>query len=195
MAPEVDVDARDLLQIIYTSGTESLPEGDAHPRGRDLEYVSCNIEGEITETDAILHALPLYHCAQLDVFLGPGVYVGATNVITGKPTPDNILALLARYGINSFAPPSIWIALLRSPQFDGTDLTNLEKGYYGAAIMPVAVLREIAERLPGSGCGISMARPRSRRWPPCSSRMTSCARPARPAARCSTSRLASSTTT
>jgi fatty-acyl-CoA synthase len=25
----------------------------------------------------MLHALPLYHCAQLDVFLGPGVYVGA----------------------------------------------------------------------------------------------------------------------
>ena len=32
----------------------------------------------------MLHALPLYHCAQLDVFLGPAVYLGATNVITAS---------------------------------------------------------------------------------------------------------------
>jgi fatty-acyl-CoA synthase len=42
----------------------------------------------------------------------------------------------------------VWIALLRSPLFDTTDLSSLRKGYYGASIMPVAVLRELAERLP-----------------------------------------------
>jgi fatty-acyl-CoA synthase len=113
------------------------------------EYVSCVVEGEIVETDTMLHSLPLYHCAQLDVFLGPAVYVGASSVITGKPTPDNILALLARHRIDSFfAPPSIWIALMRSPAFDTTDLSALKKGYYGASIMPVEVLKEMARRLP-----------------------------------------------
>jgi fatty-acyl-CoA synthase len=149
-APPVELDAGMLLQIIYTSGTESLPKGAMLTHDAVLwEYVSCVVEGEIAEDDLMVHALPLYHCAQLDVFLGPGVYVGATNVITGKPTPDNILALLARHGANSFfAPPSIWIALLRSPLFDTTDLSALAKGYYGAAIMPVEVLKEIARRLP-----------------------------------------------
>ncbi len=148
--PTSEVDAGALLQIIYTSGTESLPKGAMLTHDAVLwEYVSCVVEGEIAEGDLLVHALPLYHCAQLDVFLGPGVYVGATNVITGKPTPDNILALLSKYRANSFfAPPSIWIALLRSPQFDATDLTALAKGYYGAAIMPVEVLKEIARRLP-----------------------------------------------
>jgi fatty-acyl-CoA synthase len=42
----------------------------------------------------------------------------------------------------------VWIALLRSPLFDGTDLGSLRKGYYGASIMPVEVLRELARRLP-----------------------------------------------
>jgi fatty-acyl-CoA synthase len=42
----------------------------------------------------------------------------------------------------------VWIALLRSPLFDATDLSSLAKGYYGASIMPVEVLREIARRLP-----------------------------------------------
>lgn len=148
--PQVEVDARSLLQIIYTSGTESLPKGAMLTHEAVCwEYVSCLVEGEVAANDLILHALPLYHCAQLDVFLGPGVYVGATNVITGKPVPDNLLALIARHKVSSFfAPPSIWIALLRAPQFDATDLSSLAKGYYGAAIMPVEVLREIGRRIP-----------------------------------------------
>jgi fatty-acyl-CoA synthase len=49
--------------------------------------VSCIIEGEMSGADVMLHALPLYHCAQLDVFLGPAIYLGCTNVITGQPQP------------------------------------------------------------------------------------------------------------
>jgi fatty-acyl-CoA synthase len=148
---EVGLDDRDLAQIVYTSGTESLPKGTMLTHDAVIsQYVSCVVAAEIAEADLALHALPLYHCAQLDVFLGPCVYVGATNVITGKPTPDNLLPLLAQHRVNSFfAPPTVWIALLRSPLFDTTDLAALKKGYYGASIMPVAVLREMAERLPG----------------------------------------------
>jgi fatty-acyl-CoA synthase len=148
--PGVEVDGRSLLQIIYTSGTESQPKGAMLTHEAVMwEYVSCVVDGEIAEGDRMLHALPLYHCAQLDVFLGPAVYVGASSVITGRPTPDNILSLLASNRINSFfAPPSIWIALLRSPAFDATDLSALRKGYYGASIMPVEVLKEMARRLP-----------------------------------------------
>ncbi len=148
--PHPELDGRALAQIIYTSGTESLPKGAMLSHEAVItEYVSCIVEGEIAEGDRMLHALPLYHCAQLDVFLGPAIYVGATSVITSKPTPDNILALIEKHRINSFfAPPSVWIALLRSPQFDRADLGSLEKGYYGASIMPVEVLREIGRRLP-----------------------------------------------
>ena len=42
----------------------------------------------------------------------------------------------------------MWIALLRSPLFDKTDLSKLAKGYYGASIMPVEVMKEISRRLP-----------------------------------------------
>jgi fatty-acyl-CoA synthase len=42
----------------------------------------------------------------------------------------------------------VWISLLRSPLFDKTDLSSLKKGYYGASIMPVAVMQEILQRLP-----------------------------------------------
>ncbi|MBX3634955.1 MAG: acyl-CoA synthetase [Rubrivivax sp.] len=149
-APEVALDGSDLAQIVYTSGTESLPKGAMLTHEAVLwQYVSCIVDAKIAGDDLALHALPLYHCAQLDVFFGPSIYVGASNVITAKPVPENLLPLIARHRISSFfAPPTVWIALLRSPLFDATDLTSLKKGYYGASIMPVAVMREILERLP-----------------------------------------------
>ena len=149
-APERALAGSMLAQIIYTSGTESRPKGAMLTHDAVIaEYVSCLVDIEITENDRVLHALPLYHCAQLDVFLGPCVYVGATNIITGKPTPANLLALMGRDRINSFfAPPTVWISLMRAPEFDTADLSSLRKGYYGASIMPVEVLKEIQRRLP-----------------------------------------------
>ena len=148
--PDTPLQSTDLLQIVYTSGTESAPKGAMLTHDAVLwQYVSCCINAEVAENDVALHALPLYHCAQLDVFFGPAIYIGSENHITAKPTPDNLLPMMAEHGITSFfAPPTVWIALLRSPLFDKTDLSKLAKGYYGASIMPVEVMKEISRRLP-----------------------------------------------
>ena len=148
--PEVQLGSYDLAQIVYTSGTESTPKGAMLTHDAVLwQYVSCVINAEIAEADLALHALPLYHCAQLDVFFGPAIYMGSSNVITAKPVPDNLLSLIEKFKITSFfAPPTVWIALLRSPLFDADKLASLAKGYYGASIMPVEVLKELSARLP-----------------------------------------------
>ena len=148
--PDVHLQSHALAQIVYTSGTESTPKGAMLTHDAVLwQYVSCVVDAAIAQDDLALHALPLYHCAQLDVFFGPAIYMGSTNVITSKPVPDNLLALIEKYQITSFfAPPTVWIALLRSPLFDPAKLSCLAKGYYGASIMPVEVLKELAARLP-----------------------------------------------
>lgn len=146
----ITVESSAPAQIIYTSGTESLPKGALLSHDAVLwQYVSCVIEGEMSGEDTLLHALPFYHCAQLDCFLGPAIYLGCTNVITGMPRPDVILPLIARNAISSFfAPPTVWISLLRSELFESSHPTTLEKGYYGASMMPVEVLLEMWRRLP-----------------------------------------------
>ena len=148
--PEVELDGRMLAQIVYTSGTESLPKGAMLTHEAIItQYGSVLVDGELTQGDRIVHAMPLFHCAQLDVFLGPGIQVGAVNVITSKPTPENLLPMIEKHEINSlFVPPTVWISLLRSPLFDQCDLSRLNKGYYGASIMPVEVLRELLRRRP-----------------------------------------------
>jgi fatty-acyl-CoA synthase len=148
--PDAAVASDSLAQIVYTSGTEALPKGAMLTHDAVLwQYVSCIVDAEIDASDVILHALPMYHCAQLDVFLGPAVYQGASNIIASAPTPEIVLPLIAEHRITSFfAPPTVWIGLLRSPLFDQLDHSSLRKGYYGASIMPVEVLREIKRRVP-----------------------------------------------
>lgn len=140
----------DLLQIIYTSGTESRPKGAMLSHDAVLwQYQSCVIDCEWTADTIAVHAMPLFHCAQLDAMIGPALQVGACNVITASPAPENVIALLARHRANSFfAPPTVWISLLRSAELERHDLSHLEKGYYGASIMPVEILRELGVRFP-----------------------------------------------
>ena len=113
------------------------------------QYHSVVIDADWQQGATLLHAMPLFHCAQLDAFLGPGLMMGCCNVITANPSPENILALLAAHRVSMFfCPPTVWISLLRCPAFDATDLSALTQGYYGASIMPVPVLHELMARLP-----------------------------------------------
>src|SRR4051812_23757019 len=149
-APDVAVADDDPLRLMYTSGTESRPKGVMlSSRSLISQYVSCAIDGGMSGDDIEVHSLPMYHCAQLDCFFSVDVYLGATSVILPGPDPAALLATIERERATKlFCPPTVWISLLRHPDFDTTDLSSLRKGYYGASPMPVEVLRELRERLP-----------------------------------------------
>lgn len=148
--PDVDLAEEDVAQILYTSGTTSAPKGAVLThRALMSEYVSCIEALEFRFDDRVLHSLPLYHSAQMHVFLMPYLMVGATNLVVVAPDPGECCALVEREEINSmFAPPTVWISFLRHEAFEDHDLTSLDKVQYGASIMPVPVLRELRERLP-----------------------------------------------
>ncbi|WP_029117906.1 acyl-CoA synthetase [Mycobacterium sp. URHB0044] len=149
-AVDVPIADDDPLRLMYTSGTESRPKGVMlSSRSLIAQYVSCAIDGGMTGDDIEVHALPMYHCAQLDCFFSVDVYLGATSFILPGPDSATLLATIERERVTKlFCPPTVWISLLRHPDFDGTDLSSLRKGYYGASPMPVEVLRELQERLP-----------------------------------------------
>lgn len=142
----------DLAHVLYTSGTESRPKGVMLTHKSIIsEYVSCIVDGKMSEEDVLIHALPMYHSAQLHCFLGPSIYLGSSGIILDGASPEMILRTIEKEGATQlFCPPTVWIALLRHPEFDTRDLSTLEKCYYGAAIMPREVLKELSERLPNA---------------------------------------------
>ncbi len=145
-----DITEESIAQIVYTSGTTAAPKGAMMThRAMLTEYASCMHELDYAAGDRCLAALPLYHTAQMHAFTLPQMLTGARTVLIEAPAPADVLRLIEAEGITSFfAPPTVWISLLRHPDFDGRDLSTLEKVYYGASIMPVPVLQELRERLP-----------------------------------------------
>ncbi|MFF4486604.1 acyl-CoA synthetase [Streptomyces sp. NPDC001544] len=140
----------DLVQLLYTSGTTALPKG-AMMTHRALvhEYLSAIAALDLSAGDRPAHALPLYHSAQLHVFLMPYLAVGATNIILEAPDGDRLFDLIETGRVDSlFAPPTVWIGLTNRPDFATRDLGGLRKAYYGASVMPVPVLERLRERLP-----------------------------------------------
>ncbi|MER7174396.1 acyl-CoA synthetase [Streptomyces mesophilus] len=142
----------DLVQLLYTSGTTALPKG-AMMTHRALvhEYVSAIHALGLAETDRPVHSLPLYHSAQMHVFLLPYLAVGAENTVIDAPAAERIFDLVEAGHDSLFAPPTVWIALANHPDFARRDLTALRKAFYGASIMPVPVLERLRARLPGLG--------------------------------------------
>ncbi|WP_031480098.1 acyl-CoA synthetase [Streptomyces bicolor] len=140
----------ELVQLLYTSGTTALPKG-AMMTHRALvhEYLSAITALDLSAGDRPVHALPLYHSAQMHVFLLPYLAVGATNTIIDAPDGDRLFDLIETGGVDSlFAPPTVWIGLAGRPDFATRDLDGLRKAYYGASIMPVPVLERLRERWP-----------------------------------------------
>ena len=151
--PEVAVEGASLAQLLYTSGTTAAPKAAMMTHQALLaEYMACMVELDIKGDEPMLAALPLYHSAQMHVFLMPALLLGAPVHLREAPLPQDCLAQISRQGIVSFfAPPTVWIGLLRHPDFERSDLSRLKKAYYGASIMPVPVLEELRQRIPGVG--------------------------------------------
>ncbi len=117
------MDETDLAQLLYTSGTTADPKG-AMMTHRALlsEYMACAVELEMSYADRSLDALPLYHSAQMHVFLMPHLLIGAESILIDSPVPETCLRLVEEHGITSFfAPPTVWIGLLRHGDFDRRD--------------------------------------------------------------------------
>ncbi|ARE78033.1 acyl-CoA synthetase [Streptomyces sp. Sge12] len=150
---EADRDPDALAQLLYTSGTTALPKG-AMMTHRALvhEYESAIEALDLDGDDRPVHSLPLYHSAQMHVFLLPYLAVGARNTIVDAPVAERIFDLVEAGEADSlFAPPTVWIGLANHPDFAVRELGALRKAYYGASIMPVPVLERLRERLPGLG--------------------------------------------
>ncbi|HET7579474.1 MAG TPA: fatty acyl-CoA synthetase [Bacillales bacterium] len=148
--PETEIDDTDVVNILYTSGTESRPKGVMLTHQNLVtEYVSCIVDFYFDREDRLIHALPLFHSAQLHAFLGPSLYLGSSGVIIESPQPQLLMEILSREKVTQFfCPPTVWVAMIRHPDFRPEYLSALRKCYFGASATPMEVLKEAGKMLP-----------------------------------------------
>ena len=148
--PEVLVREDDDAQILYTSGTTGRPKGVLLDHHR-VVWTGLNIAIGVglREGDSLLHVAPLYHSAELDLFLMGGTYMAATHVVLREFHPTKVLNALAAHRITAFfGVPTMYQFMIREPLMQQLDLSAWRVGMFGAAPMPPSTVTALAEALP-----------------------------------------------
>lgn len=135
--PDVEVSEQDDLEILYTSGTTGRPKGALFDHSQIFKVgIAVVINMGIRQHERILHLAPLFHSAQLNLFLISGVALGATHIIHRDFHPVKTLQAIQEHKITHlFAVPAMYNFLLQVPNAADYNLSSIKRVGYGAAPM------------------------------------------------------------
>ncbi len=144
--PAVDVDEDTTAWLLYTSGTTGFPKG-AMVSHRNLIIAALNsvIEYEPQPDERSLVAFPLCHVSG---YLVPVTHFrGGCVVLTPMFEPELWMKLVDEYQITGTSmAPTMLNFILQHPKVREYALTSLRGIGYGAAAMPVEILRAAIDR-------------------------------------------------
>jgi acyl-CoA synthetase (AMP-forming)/AMP-acid ligase II len=154
-----------LATLVYTSGTTGRPKGAilTHHNQMVLTTSMTSLIG-INTKDRILHTAPLFHSAELNLYLNPGTYLGSTHVVVRDFVPNNILSLIQKEKISQFfGAPVMYTFMMLVPDFDKYDLSSVRYYGYGAAPMAAESVRQMIDKFKSTSffclCGFTEAGP------------------------------------
>lgn len=148
--PDIDVAEDDDALIIYTSGTTGRPKGALFDHHRII-WVGINacVGFGLRVGERLMHVAPLYHSADLNLVLVPGMMLGSTHVILPGFDPEAVLETIEKERIGFFfGVPTMYSFLMRSPSLATRDLSSLRICMYGAAPMSADVVKKLVAALP-----------------------------------------------
>lgn len=131
-APDVEVLNTDDAEILYTSDTTGMPKGALFDHQRVLHASTSFALGVgIGSNDRLLHLVPLYHSAQLNLFLVTGILLGTTNVILRECEPTSVMKTIDEFSVTVyFGLPEMYSDLLAAQRNDKLDLSSVRKCFY-----------------------------------------------------------------
>ena len=144
-----DVTAEDLWLVMYSSGTTGRPKGVMLSHRNVVEHTQNAVPlAPLGPGDRNLVAMPLFHIGGTGYALF-GIYAGAPSTFTREPDPASLLAAFAAGATHAFLVPAVVSALLAAGEKAITALSGLKYLLYGAAPMPLAMLRQALAAWPG----------------------------------------------
>jgi long-chain acyl-CoA synthetase len=144
--PSVEIEDSDLAQIMYTSGTTSMPKGVLHSH-KTIHTGSLNVvaNADLTRHDVMGSVMPLFHCAQLTMVKG-AMHVSATTVVRRDFDPDQFLADVEERDLSwSFLLPVMYEGLLGRDDIEERDLSTLRFCLYAMTPMGNETLKQCIE--------------------------------------------------
>jgi fatty-acyl-CoA synthase len=147
----------DPINIQYTSGTTGFPKGATLTHHNILN--NGYFVGEAcryTEEDRVCIPVPFYHCFGMVMGnLGSTSHGSAMVIPAPAFDPQATLAAVAGERCTSlYGVPTMFIAMLASPDFDTYDLRSLRTGIMAGSPCPVEVMKRVIERMHMSEVGI-----------------------------------------
>ena len=137
--------------IMFTAGTTGTPKGVMLTHNSFTSLLLATVEPadpDIEESNLI--TVPFYHIAGLQAALA-AVYGGRTLVVLRQFDPVGWMQLVQEHRANrAMLVPTMLKHLMEHPNFSDYDLSSLDVITYGAAPMPLAVIREAIARFPGA---------------------------------------------
>ena len=147
--PEDDEDATTV--IMFTSGTTSVPKGAQLTHDSFSAFLLTSVmpaDPEVEETNLL--TVPMYHVAGLQAALA-AIFGGRTLVVMPQFDPEEWLALAAEHRANrAMLVPTMLKRVMDHPSFGAYDLSSLDVITYGAAPMPLPVIREAIAKFPNT---------------------------------------------
>ena len=147
--PEDDAD--DLTMVIFTAGTTGLPKGVMLTHDSFSSYILSNVtpaDPEFEERNIL--TVPLYHIAGVQSVMA-SVYGGRTIVVQGQFEPKQWMELVERERVQrAMMVPTMLKMLMDHPDFQQHDLSSIEVITYGAAPMPLEVIKRAIVEFPGT---------------------------------------------
>ncbi len=144
------VDDQETTILIYTAGTTGSPKGVMLSHTSFSTYVLDNVappDPELAESNIL--TVPLYHVAGIQAMMA-AIYGGRTLVMERQFEPEEWMTLVETEKVNrAMMVPTMLKQLIDHPNFKKHDLSSLKVITYGAAPMPLPVIRKALEEFPG----------------------------------------------
>lgn len=143
-ASEIAVHPDDESIIFYTSGTTGRPKGAVCTHRSCLAAIDSWVEAlQMNRHSRSLMVTPFFHNA-FNAFVASLFRVGGSTVIVESFQVKTLLSEITRTRPTLlFATPSVYISMLNAPQVARYDLSSLTTIIYGAAPMPVEVIKAL----------------------------------------------------